>query len=497
MIAIRRPSPALAMASSLGGPHRATRKFRLRQHVGMNDQSQIGLTGLAVMGANLARNIARHGYSIAVHNRTESKTTEFVEEFGHEGAITGTGSVEEFVAALAKPRKIIIMVKAGGPGDAVIDAGNSHFTDTKRRTEACAERGLRFMGIGVSGGEEGALNGPSIMPGGDAEAWSEVGEILTAIAADVHGTPCCVHVGPDGAGHYVKMVHNGIEYADMQLIAESYDLLRNGAGLSVDAIAATFDEWNRGDLESFLIEITATVLARKDEATGEPLVDVILDQAEQKGTGRWTSQDALELGVPLTAITEAVFARSLSSLRDERVAAAELLAGPRPGEGAVDASIVDDVRAALYASKVVAYAQGFEQMAAASRQHEWDLKLGEMAMIWRGGCIIRARFLNRITDAYASEDEVVNLLTVPYFRDAVAEAQDAWRRVIAKAVELGIPVPAFSSCLAYYDGYRRARGPASLIQGQRDYFGAHTYQRTDREGYFHLRWSQDGREVPA
>jgi 6-phosphogluconate dehydrogenase len=477
----------------------------------VSDLSQIGLTGLAVMGANLARNIARNGYSIAVHNRTPAKTRDFVAEFGGEGAITGTETIEEFVAALERPRKIIIMVKAGAPvdavidelsphldeGDIVIDAGNSHFADTKRRTEACAQRGLRFLGTGVSGGEEGALNGPSIMPGGDREAWKAVEEILTAIAVDVDGTPCCVYVGPDGAGHYVKMVHNGIEYADMQLIAESYDLLRHGAGLSVPEIASTFEDWNRGDLESFLIEITATVLHRQDDATGGPLVDVILDQAEQKGTGRWTSQDALELGVPLTAITEAVFARSLSALRDQRVAASELLAGPRPDDAAADGSIVDDIRAALYASKVVAYAQGFEQMAAASRQHGWDLKLGEMAMIWRGGCIIRARFLNRITDAYASEDEVVNLLTVPYFRDAVAEAQDAWRRVIARAVELGIPVPAFSSCLAYYDGYRRARGPASLIQGQRDFFGAHTYRRTDRDGAFHVRWSQDGTEVPA
>ena len=334
------------------------------------------------------------------------------------------------------------------------------------------------------------------MPGGDREAWAEVEEILTAIAVDVDGTPCCVYVGPDGAGHYVKMVHNGIEYADMQLIAESYDLLRHGAGLDVAEIASVFDDWNRGDLESFLIEITATVLARTDESTGEPLVDVILDQAEQKGTGRWTSQDALELGVPLTAITEAVFARSLSALRDERVAAADVLAGPRPGEGGADRDIVDDVRAALYASKVVAYAQGFEQMAAASRKEGWDLDLGAMATIWRGGCIIRARFLNRIRDAYAG-GEVTNLLTVPYFTEAMAQAQEPWRRVIGRAVELGIPVPAFSSCLAYYDGYRRARGPASLIQGQRDFFGAHTYRRVDREGAFHLRWSQDGQEVPA
>ena len=321
--------------------------------------------------------------------------------------------------------------------------------------------------------------------------------MFTSIAAQVDGTPCCTYVGTDGAGHYVKMVHNGIEYADMQLIAESYDLLRNGAGLSVDAIAATFDEWNRGDLESFLIEITATVLARKDEATGEPLVDVILDQAEQKGTGRWTSQDALELGVPLTAITEAVFARALSSLKDERTAAAGILSGPRAASDDHDTGIVDDIRSALYASKVVAYAQGFQQMRAASQTHDWDLDLGAMATIWRGGCIIRARFLNRISDAYAGGDEVVNLLTVPYFADAMAEAQDAWRRVIARAVELGIPVPAFSSCLAYYDGYRRERGPASLIQGQRDFFGAHTYKRIDRDGTFHLRWSQDGREVPA
>ena len=476
----------------------------------MAEQSQIGLTGLAVMGANLARNIARHGYSIAVHNRSPQKTRDFVAEFGHEGAISGHESVEEFVGALARPRTVIIMVKAGAPvdavidelaphleaGDIVIDAGNSHFHDTKRRTEACAAKGLRFLGTGVSGGEEGALNGPSIMPGGDREAWAEVEEILTAIAVDVDDTPCCVYVGPDGAGHYVKMVHNGIEYADMQLIAESYDLLRHGAGLDVAEIASVFEDWNRGDLESFLIEITATVLARIDESTGEPLVDVILDQAEQKGTGRWTSQDALELGVPLTAITEAVFARSLSALRDERVAAADVLAGPTPGESGTDRDIVDDVRAALYASKVVAYAQGFEQMAAASRKEGWDLDLGAMATIWRGGCIIRARFLNRIRDAYAG-GEVTNLLTVPYFAEAMAEAQEPWRRVIGRAVELGIPVPAFSSCLAYYDGYRRPRGPASLIQGQRDFFGAHTYKRIDREGTFHLRWSQDGQEVPA
>src|SRR5918993_789821 len=415
----------------------------------MADQSQIGLTGLAVMGANLARNIARNGYSIAVHNRSPEKTRDFVAEFGHEGAISGHESVADFVGALARPRKVIIMVKAGAPvdavidelaphleeGDIVIDAGNSHFHDTKRRTEACAAKGLRFLGTGVSGGEEGALNGPSFMPGGDREAWAEVEEILTAIAVDVDGTPCCVYVGPGGAGHYVKMVHNGIEYADIQLIAEAYDLLTHVAGLDAPAIAKIFEEWNSGDLDSFLIEITAKVLAKTDEKTGGPLVDVIVDQAEQKGTGTWT--------------------------------------------------------------KVDAYAQGFAQMRAASEANDWDLDLGAMATIWRGGCIIRARFLNRIRDAYADGAEVTNLLTVPYFTEAMAQAQDPWRRVIGRAVDLGIPVPAFSSCLAYYDGYRRARGPASLIQGQRDFFGAHTYRRIDRDGSFHLRWSQDGQEVPA
>jgi 6-phosphogluconate dehydrogenase len=478
----------------------------------MTDHSQVGLTGLAVMGANLARNIARHGYAIAVHNRTQEKMHDFVAEFGHEGAITGAETIADLVGALERPRKVVVMVKAGAPvdavidelvaqlepGDIIIDAGNSHFADTRRRAAACAERGLRVLGTGVSGGEEGALNGPSIMPGGDREAWEEVQDILTSIAVDVDDTPCCVYVGTDGAGHYVKMVHNGIEYADMQLIAESYDLLRHGAGLTVPEIAGVFAEWNEGDLESFLIEITHTVLSKVDEATGEPLVDVILDKAAQKGTGRWTSQDALELGVPLTAITEAGFARSLSALRDQRVQAADVLAGPQPDSGANhDPSLVDDVRRALYASKVVAYAQGFEQMAAASRQYGWDLRLGDMAMIWRGGCIIRARFLNRITEAYAADPELVNLLLVPYFADAMADAQDAWRRVITRAVELGIPVPALASCLAYYDGYRRARGPAALIQGQRDFFGAHTYERTDRDGHFHIRWSQDGSEVPA
>jgi 6-phosphogluconate dehydrogenase len=470
--------------------------------------SSIGVTGLAVMGANLARNIARHGVPTAVHNRTAARTHEFVEAYGGEGDFTPGETLQDFVAALERPRRIIVMVKAGPAvdgvledleplldrGDIVIDAGNSHFADTRRRTHASAERGLRFMGTGVSGGEEGALLGPSIMPGGDREAYGEVEEVLTSIAARVDGTPCCTYVGPDGAGHYVKMVHNGIEYADIQLIAEAYDLLRHGVGLEVADIAQVFDDWNAGDLESFLIEITAKVLAKRDDS-GRPLVDAIVDQAEQKGTGRWTSQDALELGVPLTAITEAVFARSLSALRDQRRAAADALAGPQPTPRGGDDGFVEDVRRALYASKVVAYAQGFEQMTAASRAYEWNLELGEMATIWRGGCIIRARFLDRIREAYDSDPETVNLMMVPYFRDAMAEAQDAWRRVIGRAVELGIAVPAFTSSLAYYDGYRRERGPANLIQGLRDFFGAHTYRRVDRDGSFHTRWAQDGAEV--
>jgi 6-phosphogluconate dehydrogenase len=471
--------------------------------------SQIGVTGLAVMGANLARNIAGRGVPTAVHNRTASKNEQFMADHGSEGPFTAGESLEEFVAGLERPRRIIVMVKAGAPvdgviddlaplldaGDIVIDAGNSHFADTRRRTAECRERGLRFIGTGVSGGEEGALLGPSIMPGGERSAYAEVEDVFTQIAAQVDGEPCCAYIGPDGAGHYVKMVHNGIEYADMQLIAEAYDLLRVGAGLDVPAIAGIFDEWNTGDLESFLIEITGRVLAKTDEASGGPLIDVIADQAEQKGTGRWTSQDALELGVPLTAITEAVFARSLSALREQRAAASRELAGPAPGEKRLPESLVDDIRRALYASKVVAYAQGFEQMTAAAAKYDWDLEMGTLARIWRGGCIIRARFLNRITDAYAEHPDLVNLLMAPYFRDAVAEAQDAWRRVIVAAVESGIAVPAFTSSLAYYDGYRRERGPANLLQAQRDFFGAHTYRRLDREGVFHTRWAQDGAEV--
>jgi 6-phosphogluconate dehydrogenase len=472
--------------------------------------ANFGLTGLATMGANLARNVAHHDIPVAVHNRTASKTEAFMKAHGDEGPITGHESVRDWVSALERPRVLMSMVKAGepvdavidellphlDPGDVVIDGGNSFFKDTQRRSAKLAERDIRFMGVGVSGGEEGALKGPSIMPGGERAAYDEVvGEILETIAAQVDDTPCCTYVGPDGAGHYVKMVHNGIEYADMQLIAESYDLLRHGAGLEVDAIAARFKRWNEGELESFLIEITARVLEQLDAATGKPLVDVILDAAEQKGTGRWTAQDALELGVPLTGITEAVFARTLSALKDQREAAADRLAGPSPGGG--DASLADDLEHALYASKIVSYAQGFVQMAARADEEGWDVDLGAMATIWRGGCIIRARFLDRIREAYDDEPALTNLMVADFFAEALADAQEPWRRVVARSAELGIPAPAFSSSLAYYDGYRRGVGPASLIQGLRDLFGAHTYHRVDRDGTFHIAWSGDLSESAA
>jgi 6-phosphogluconate dehydrogenase len=471
--------------------------------------SQIAVTGLAVMGQNLARNIARRGFPVAVHNRSESRTKQLMERYGHEGDFTAASTPEELVAALDRPRRIVIMVKAGAPvdavidelvplldeGDILIDGGNSLFEDTRRRGAALEQHGIRFIGAGISGGEEGALNGPSIMPGGQPEAYAVVEPILTTIAAQVDGTPCCAHIGPDGAGHYVKMAHNGIEYADMQLIAEAYDLLTHGAGLSAPEIAQVFRQWNEGDLESFLIEITAKVLAHTDASTGKPLVDVILDEAEQKGTGRWTAQSALELGVPVTAITEAVYARALSARKDQRVAASKIL--PGPSGGTAPEGFVDAIRDALYASKVVAYAQGFEQMRAASDEYGWNVDPGTLATIWRGGCIIRARFLDRIKDAYERDPQLANLLLDDYFRDAVANAQDAWRKVLRTAVDLGVPTPAFSASLAYYDGFRRERGPASLIQGLRDYFGAHTYRRTDREGTFHTLWSEDGSEVSA
>jgi 6-phosphogluconate dehydrogenase len=466
--------------------------------------------GLAVMGQNLARNVASRGVSVAVYNRTASRTQRMMAEHGSEGQFVPGTDIGSFVASIDRPRTIMVMVKAGpavdeaiaelrphlAAGDVVVDGGNSHFGDTRRRSAELEGTGLGFIGTGVSGGEEGALLGPSIMPGGTPEAYQQVEAIFTRIAAQVDGNPCCAHMGTDGAGHYVKMVHNGIEYADIQLIAEAYDFLGQALGLGAPEQASIFREWNRGHLDSYLIQITAEVLAKVDAATGKPLVDVILDEAEQKGTGRWTAQDALELGVPVTAITEAVFARSLSAQKARRVAASRVLAGPSgPALGAD--RLVDAVRDALYASKIVAYAQGFEQLATASARYDWKLDFGSIATIWRGGCIIRARFLNRIREAYLAQPDLESLLLAPYFRDAVADAQGAWRRVVQASIEIGVPVPAFSSALAYYDGFRRERTPANLVQGLRDYFGAHTYRRLDREGAFHTRWAQDGSEVEA
>jgi len=474
--------------------------------------SVIGVVGLGTMGQNLARNLAHKGFAVSVYNRTTSRVDAFMKQFAGEGAFTAARSPDELVQQLEAPRVALMMVTAGPavdetidhlapsmkPGDILIDGGNSYFLDTVRRGKAMEARGLRFIGTGVSGGEEGALNGPSIMPGGQREAYERVAPMLTKISAQVDGDPCCTYIGPGGAGHYVKMVHNGIEYADIQLIAEAYDLLTHALHLNASELSEVFARWNQGDLDSYLIQITAEVLGKRDKATGQQLVDVILDEAQQKGTGKWASQSALDLGIPLTAITEAVFARFLSALKADRQLAAKTLPGPNSGVPApASSSLIDDVRSALYASKVVAYAQGFEQMQAASDENGWDLQLGSIARIWRGGCIIRARFLNRITDAYAADSKVKNLLLVPYFRDAMAEAQDAWRRVIGVAVERGIPAPAFSSSLAYYDAYRRERLPANLVQGLRDYFGAHTYRRIDRDGSFHTRWAQDGEEVPV
>ena len=474
--------------------------------------SVIAVVGLATMGMNLARNLARNGFGVSVYNRTTSRVDDFMKQYGSEGAFKAAHTPQELVAQLDKPRRILMMVKAGTPvdetidhlapyleaGDILIDGGNSYFLDTVRRGKALETRGLRLIGTGVSGGEEGALLGPSIMPGGAQDAYQQVEPMLTKISAHVDGEPCCTYIGPGGAGHYVKMVHNGIEYADIQLIAEAYDLLSHALNLGADELSRVFAEWNKGDLESYLIQITSEVLGKRDRATGRPLVDVILDEAAQKGTGKWASQSALDLGIPVTAITEAVFARFLSALKADRQLASRTLAGPNGAmRAAAPASLIDDVRSALYASKMVAYAQGFEQMQAASNEFAWDLKLGSIARIWRGGCIIRARFLNRITDAYAAEPGLKNLLLAPYFRDAMASAQDAWRRVVGVAVDRGIPVPAFSSSLAYYDAYRRERLPANLVQGLRDYFGAHTYKRIDRAGSFHTRWSQDGEEVPV
>jgi 6-phosphogluconate dehydrogenase len=475
-------------------------------------KADIGVTGLAVMGRNLARNLARHGHVVSLHNRSPERTRSLVKEHGDEGTFVPSESTPDFVASLARPRAIIIMVKAGkatdavinelvpllDQGDIVIDCGNAHYLDTRRREAALRTRGLHFVGCGVSGGEVGALHGPSIMPGGSAESYAKLGPIFESIAAQVDGTPCCTHVGPDGAGHFVKMVHNGIEYADMQLIAEAYDLLRAGLAAPAPEIASIFRTWNEGDLDSFLIQITAEVLAHTDAETGRPFVDIVLDQAEQKGTGRWTVQSALDLGIPITGIAEATFARSLSGHAEQRAAARKAFGSDvTPLEISDTDTFVDDVRRALYASKVVAYAQGFDQIGAGSAEYGWDIDGGAMATIWRGGCIIRARFLDRIRSAYDEDPGLPSLLVAPYFAAAVRDGVDSWRRVAAQAAMAGLPTPAFSSSLAYYDGLRRDQLPAALIQGLRDNFGAHTYHRVDKPGTFHTEWAGDGQEHPA
>ncbi len=474
--------------------------------------AQIGVTGLGVMGRNLARNFARHGYTVALHNRTVSRVTDMVTQFGHEGTFVPAQTAGEFVASLERPRRVLIMVNAGPatdavidefapllePGDMIIDGGNAHFKDTRRREAALRQVNLHFVGMGVSGGEEGALNGPSIMPGGSAESYQSLGPMLETISAHVDGVPCCTHIGPDGAGHFVKMVHNGIEYADMQLIAEAYDLLRHAAGFEPAQAAEVFRRWNTGRLDSYLIEITAEVLAHTDQTTGKPFVDIVLDQAEQKGTGRWTVQDALDLGVPVNGIAEAVFARSLSGHADLRQAARHLPAPRRlsnQGRPAEPNEFADQIEHALYASKLVSYAQGWNMMDVGSREYDWGIDLGQIATIWRGGCIIRAAFLDRIRAAYSANPDLPTLLADEEFGKDLATAQDSWRTVIATAARLGIPVPGFSAALAYYDALRAERLPAALIQGLRDYFGAHTYRRTDRDGVFHTLWAQDRSEV--
>ncbi|AST89982.1 NADP-dependent phosphogluconate dehydrogenase [Sutcliffiella cohnii] len=466
-------------------------------------KQQIGVIGLAVMGKNLALNIESRGYSVAVFNRSFDKTEAFLQNEAKGKNFVGAETVEEFVNSLEKPRKILLMVKAGDAtdatidslrpyleeGDIIIDGGNTYFEDTVRRNKELAEAGLNFIGTGVSGGEEGALTGPSIMPGGKKEAYELVQPILEAISAKVEGDACCTYIGPDGAGHYVKMVHNGIEYGDMQLISEAYFILKNVLGLSAQELHEVFADWNKGELDSYLIEITADIFTKVDEETGKPLVDVILDTAGQKGTGKWTSKDALDLGVPLPIITESVFARFISAMKEERVKASKMLAGPesKPFAGNKE-ELIEAVRRALYMSKIVSYAQGFAQMRAASEERNWNLNYGEIAMIFRGGCIIRAQFLQKIKDAYDRDANLANLLLDPYFKEIVEGYQQALRQVVAVAVERGIPVPSFASAIAYYDSYRTETLPANLLQAQRDYFGAHTYQRVDKEGVFHTNW---------
>ena len=474
----------------------------------------IGLIGLAVMGQNLVLNMNDHGFKVAVFNRTVSKVDDFIANEAKGTQVVGAHSVEELASMLKRPRRVMLMVKAGDTvdqmidhilpsleaGDIIIDGGNSLFTDSNRRTKTLADKGILFIGTGVSGGEEGARRGPSIMPGGNPAAWPHVKPIFQAIAAKVEdGTPCCDWVGENGAGHYVKMVHNGIEYGDMQLICEAYDLLQHGLGLTADELHDVFAEWNKGELDSYLIEISRDIFAKKDEDS-QPLVDKILDTAGQKGTGKWTVISALDTGQPVTLIGESVFARCLSALKDERVAASAILKGPKSKPNVGDrAAYIENVRRALYCSKIISYAQGYMLLRAAAKENGWNLNMGGIALMWRGGCIIRSRFLGRITDAYAENSKLVNLLVTPYFSRAVEIALPAWRRVISHAVQAGVPVPAMGSALAYFDGYRSDRLPANLLQAQRDYFGAHTYERVDkpRGQFFHTNWTGTGGSTTA
>jgi 6-phosphogluconate dehydrogenase len=468
-------------------------------------QCDIGLIGLAVMGENLALNMESRGFRVAVFNRTVSKVDEFLAGRAKGKNFLGCHSLEEFVHSLAVPRKVMLMVKAGPavdefieklipllkPGDVIIDGGNTHFSETERRTQYVESKGLWYIGTGVSGGEEGALKGPSMMPGGSEKAWPLVKPIFQAIAAKVGpkgDIPCCDWVGPRGAGHYVKMVHNGIEYGDMQLICEAYWMLKLALGLGNDELYDVFSQWYQGELNSYLIEITRDIFSVKDDETGGYLVDVVLDTAGAKGTGKWMSQLALDLGVPSTLVTEAVYARCLSAMKAARVRAGKVLQGPSGKYTGNRGEFIEQIRQALYASKICSYAQGYVQMQAAAAEHRWPLKFGPIALLWRGGCIIRAVFLERIKEAFDADPNLENLLLAPYFREAVAKAQPAWRNVVKTAIDLGIPVPAFAAALAYYDGYRSERLPANLLQAQRDYFGAHTYNRVDRPGTFHSEW---------
>jgi 6-phosphogluconate dehydrogenase len=466
-------------------------------------KQQIGVVGLAVMGKNLALNIESRGYSVAVYNRSFEKTEEFLKTEAEGKNFVGAATVEEFVNSLEKPRKILLMVKAGAAtdatidslrpyledGDILIDGGNTFFQDTIRRNKELESTGIHFIGTGVSGGEEGALKGPSIMPGGQKEAYELVEPIFKAISAKVGDDACCTYIGPNGAGHYVKMVHNGIEYGDMQLICEAYFIMKHVLGLNAQELHEVFGEWNKGELDSYLIEITTDIFTKVDEETGKPLVDVILDTAGQKGTGKWTSQNALDLGVPLPIITESVFARFISAMKEERVKASKLLQGPevKAFEGNKE-ELIEAVRKALYMSKICSYAQGFAQMRAASEEYGWDLRYGDIAMIFRGGCIIRAQFLQKIKEAYDRDPALANLLLDPYFKEIVEGYQSSLREVLAVAINRGIPVPSFASAIAYYDSYRTETLPANLLQAQRDYFGAHTYERVDKEGTFHTNW---------